>query len=139
MGTNSETATAMQKQDMLKALDAHYGNVRKAADTAKIAPSTHYRWRKEDSDYDGAVAYIKDISFGNIQDALVSTAIEKIKNGDTAVLNKMLGIYLKGLPETMNQLNKIFHPKIKVGIKYIDKPPGFDKMIQEIEQKNGLR
>ncbi len=138
MGKKGETETARQKQAMLKALDAHYGNVRIAADATGIAPSTHYRWRQEDDDYESSVAYIKDISFNNIKDALVTSAIEKIKNGDTKVLNKMLGIYLKKLPEEMEKVSSKMKPKVEARIKYVAKPPGWDKMVEEMKQKHGL-
>jgi hypothetical protein len=118
MNKNSLIVTAKQKQRMIIALEANFGNVTKAAKIAGITPRTHQRWVKEDGDYEDEVGSIKDLGLKGMKDNLIDLAMKKAQQGNIAVLNKMLGIFLKDMPEEMkdlNQYNKIpFRVKVKV-------------------------
>lgn len=122
------SSTVTQKEVMITALEANYGNVTKAAKLAQINPKTHYRWMKEDSNYEREAQSIKDLGFRNIKDDLIELGMKKAEQGDSVVLNKMLSIFLKDLPEEMKDLNRYNNVPFKVGIKYVDNPrdqPGY--------------
>jgi hypothetical protein len=98
MGKNPETIER-QKNIMLEALEANNSNVRKAAEMAGITPQTHYRWRNEDKDYNSCVIQVKEISNKELKNTLLESALNKINEGNTAVLNQMLRIYFKNTDE----------------------------------------
>jgi hypothetical protein len=121
MGTNSEAVTAIQKKEMINALEVNFGNVTAAAKVVKITPRTHYRWLKEDPEYADAAENMKDISYRRVKDSLVEKALSMVEKGDTTVLLKMLSIYLKKLPEEMERAARINNvPLVRARIKYID-------------------
>lgn len=97
MSKSSPAKTETQKLAMLAALEANNCNVRKAAEITGIAPQTHYTWRNEDSDYDSCVLQVKEICNKEIKNALLESALNKINEGNTAVLNQMLRIYFKNV------------------------------------------
>lgn len=109
MNKNSKETTAKQKEAMINALEVHFGNIAQAAEQAKISVRTHYRWMKEDEAYENEVINIKDISFGKVKESLLEKALKLVENGNTAVLNQLLRIYFKKLPdeiETTSTLNE---------------------------------
>ena len=118
MGKNSAAATAIQKKAMIDALEANFGNATKAAVAAHIKPRTHYRWLKEDEDYANEAENMKDLCYRKVKDNLLENALKKIDKGDSAVLNKMLGIFFKKMPEEMDRVRRFndvpFRLKIKV-------------------------
>lgn len=97
---------------MIDALEANFGNITAAAKQAEISVRTHYKWLKEDEAYENEVINIKDISFGKVKESLLEKALKLVDNGNTAVLNQLLRIYFKKLPEeiqatsTMNDNQK---------------------------------
>jgi hypothetical protein len=101
MGKNSPMATEIKKQAMIDALEANFGNITEAANHAEISVRTHYKWLKEDSAYEREVVNIKDISFGKVKESLLEKALKLVDNGNTTVLNQLLRIYFKKLPEEM--------------------------------------
>jgi transposase-like protein len=134
MGTNSEAATAIQKKEMVNALEANMGNVTAAAQKVGITPRTHYRWLKEDDEYADATENMKDISYRRVKDSLIEKALSKIEKGDTAVLMKMLSIYLKKLPDEMERAAHINNvPLVRARIKYVDTR----EEAEEIMRKHG--
>lgn len=121
MGTNSEAVTAIKKKEMINALENSFGNVTAAAKAVGITPRTHYTWLKEDDEYADAAENMRDISYRRVKDSLVEKALSEIEKGDTTVLLKMLGIYLKKLPEEMERVARINNvPLVRARIKYID-------------------
>ena len=135
MNTNpDEATTAIYKKEMVNALEAYMGNVTAAAQKVGITPRTHYRWLKDDPEYADATENMKDISYRRVKDSLIEKALSKIEKGDTAVLMKMLGIYLKKLPEEMERASRINNvPLIRARIKYIDTR----EEAEEIMRRNG--
>jgi hypothetical protein len=110
MGKNNAQATAAYKKEMINALEANFGNVTAAAKVVGITPRMHYLWLKSDDEYAYAAESMKDICFRRVKDNLLENALKKIETGDTAVLNKMLGIYFKNIPEEIDRashLNKV--------------------------------
>jgi hypothetical protein len=101
MGRNSQQATAIKKQAMIDALEANFGNITAAAKHAEIDVRTHYKWLKEDEAYEYEVVNIKDISFGKVKENLLEKALKLVDNGNTTVLNQLLRIYFRNLPEEM--------------------------------------
>jgi len=99
MGRNTHQVTEVKKQAMIDALEANSGNITAAAAQAEIAVRTHYKWMKEDESYENEVVNIKDISFGKVKESLLEKALKLVDNGNTSVLNQLLRIYLKKLPE----------------------------------------
>jgi len=116
------TSTAKQKEMMIKALEANYGNIRKAAKLTKIAPSTHYRWLKEDRVYAEQTENMRDISYRNIKDDLLDLALAKAKKGSEPVLNKLLGMFFKNLQYEMDRVKNYNNVPIRVNIVPVDTP-----------------
>ena len=115
-------STAEQKELMIKALEATYSNVRMSVKIADISAQTHYRWLKEDSAYELQAETSRDVGYRNMKDNLIELAMVKAIKGDTAVLNKLLGIFLKDMPEEMKTLNRYNKVPFRASIKYVDKP-----------------
>jgi hypothetical protein len=131
MSKNSPAEMAMLKTKMIDALESNFGNVTIAARVAGIAPRTHYRWLKEDAGYADEAENIRDISYRRIKDGLVQKALMKIEKGNSSVLNKMLGIFLKMLPEEMDRLSTKNNVRLLPKIHYIDTR----EQAQEIERR----
>jgi transposase-like protein len=68
----------LRQQDlMIRALEINYGNVKLSAKEAGIAPSTHYRWRKEYEDYERKTDTIKDVGYRDLKETLIDIALKK--------------------------------------------------------------
>jgi len=138
MGKNSSPATAIRKEAMIKALEANYGNVSVAAKAVNIYASTHYRWLTEDHEYAQKAENMRDICFRKAKDSLLETAFKKIEQGDSAVLNQLLRIYLKKLPEEMEKVSHYNNVRTKVLIKVAPHPNDFfskDPMTQLVVKR----
>jgi hypothetical protein len=134
MSKNSEEGTEKQKAVMIGALEANAGNVREACKIAVITPQTHYRWRKEDSDYDEDVIRMKNICNFHIQEALILEAFNRISKGSDSVLNQMLRIYLKKVPDIMERVSLMMDtPKLELKFKYLHSREEAEKVRQERE------
>lgn len=120
MSKSSEDVTAIHKREMINALEVNLGNVTAATKEVGITPRTHYRWLKEDEEYADATENMKDICYRRLKEGLIDMALKKIEKGNTAVLMKMLGIYLKKLPDDMERVSRINNvPLIRPRIKYV--------------------
>jgi hypothetical protein len=125
MGKNSETATAIQKKKMLDALEANFGNISRAAKLVKMDTRTHYRWLREDPEYGELAENMRDLCYRRVKDNLLENALKKIEKGDSAVLNKMLGIYFKKLPEEMERASHFNNVPFRVKLKVAPHPNDF--------------
>ncbi len=105
MRRNSKNETAKQKGVMLASLEAFHGNVKNAALDAKVSERTHYRWCREDNDYNNSVGSLLDIRHRHAKEELLEIAMRKIEAGDVRVLIKMLGIFYKNFVDEQNRLN----------------------------------
>ena len=63
---------------------------------------------------------MKDISFRKIKDRLLEKALEKIDKGDSAILGRMMAIYLKNIPRDMDMVSRCNNVRLVPRIKYID-------------------
>jgi hypothetical protein len=99
MAKKSQDSTTQKKEAMLDAIEASFGNITQAAQIAGINARTHYRWLKEDEAYEYEVVNVKDISFSKVKESLLEKALKLVNDGNTAVLNQLLRIYFKNLPE----------------------------------------
>lgn len=108
-----------QQEMMLNALELNYGNVNLAAKVAGISPSTHYRWRKENADYEQKTDCIKDIGYRNLKENILSLAMKKAEKGDTGVLNQLIRTLLKGMPDEMKKLNRTNDTPLRATIRYV--------------------
>lgn len=108
-----------QKDLMMIALETHNGNVKKAAKQAGISARTHYRWRQEDADYERKTDVIKDICYRDIKEEIIDLAMKRAAKGDQYVLNQLMRIFLKKLPEEMQLLNRANNVPLRVNIKYV--------------------
>ncbi len=122
MGTNSAVVVALQKKKMIDALEANFGSVTKAAKDVKITPRTHYRWLREDREYAEQTEDMRDIAFRKVKDTLFQKALTMIDKGDASVLNKMLTIYFKNVPEEMKIAARNHNVLPKVSIKWVSTP-----------------
>lgn len=134
MGKNSEMATAIQKKEMINALEACYGNVTAAAKMVGITPRTHYNWAHEDGEYCAHTERMKDICFRKIKDVLLAHALKKVESGNITVLNKLLSIYMKNLPEEIDKASRQHNPGTRAIMKYI----GSREEAQEIMKQRAL-
>jgi hypothetical protein len=130
MNQHSPEKTAMLKTTMIDALEANFGNVTVAARVVGISPRTHYRWLKEDNEYADDAENIKDICYRKITDGLIQKALMKIEKGNTSILNKMLGIFLKKLPEEMDRASRLNNVRLTASMKYIDTREEAEEMMR---------
>jgi hypothetical protein len=133
MEKRSLAETAKKKAMMLEKIEVCYGNIRKAAIMVGITTQTHYNWLKDDLEYAEQAESRKDISFRNLREGLIEFAMNKIANGDTAVLNRMLGICLQNLPEEMRTASIHNNVRIRMGIKYVSTREEAEKLREEGE------
>lgn len=87
--------TEKSKEKMLKALLENHGNVRAAAHAANVSEQTHYRWCRQDNDYNNAVGSLIDIRLRNAKEEVLNIAMQAIQKGNPTVLNKLLTIFYK--------------------------------------------
>jgi len=116
---NSPQQTAKLKEAMINSLEANYGNIRKAAKAIGISPRTHFRWMKEDNQYEKQADISKDVGYGNIKDNLIELALKKAEEGDSAVLTQLMRIFLKNMPEEMKELNRANNVPLSPKIRYV--------------------
>jgi hypothetical protein len=111
---------AKQKEMMIHNVEVFYGNVRKACNAVGLSTQTHYRWTKEDSEYGARMENLKDISFRNLKERLVESALNRIDKGDSVILGKMLALFLSDLPEEMKAASRANRPQTVAVMKYVD-------------------
>jgi hypothetical protein len=119
MNQHTPEETLVLKTAMIDALESNFGNVTFAARQVGISPRTHYRWMKEDDEYADESENIKDICYRKIKDGLIHKALMKIEKGNTSTLNKMLGIFLKKMPEEMDRASRINNVRLLPKINYV--------------------
>lgn len=120
MSKTTSEETAMQKETMLRELEENYGNITRAAKAANIAASTHFRWMKEDEQYEKRADASKDVGYRKLKDNIIDMAMDKAQKGNVAVLNKLLGILLKEFPTEMKTLNRANNVPLTARIHYVD-------------------
>jgi DNA-binding protein Fis len=119
MTKNTLTETATKKAVMLTAIEANYGNITRAAAMAKITPNTHYVWLKEDRGYADQAENMKDLGFRKIKDNLLDMSMKMAEKGNVTVLNKLLGIYFKGVPEEISKASRHNNVPLRMGINFV--------------------
>jgi hypothetical protein len=121
---------------MIEALEANMGNITLAAKQAGISVRTHYYWQKEDNDYDNMLRSLKNICYEKVRDRLLDIALKKIDKGDSTVLNKLIGIYFKNVPQEMEDVSRVNRPPLMAKINYADKPMWREMYEQEQQGSN---
>lgn len=81
-----QPSTVVRKKAMLDALQKSAGIVTRAAQAIELDPGTHYRWLKEDEDYQAAVAALDNY----VLDIAETALLNRIKDGDTTAIIFML-------------------------------------------------
>ena len=119
MSKNSPEETALLKQAMINSLEVNYGNIQKAAKVVGISPRTHFRWMKEDEQYDMQADISKDVGYRNLKDNLIEMALQKAENGNTSVLNQLIRTFLKYMPDEMKDLNRSNNVPFRAKISYV--------------------
>jgi Bacterial regulatory protein, Fis family len=123
---NSPVSSGIKKKAMIEALEANLGNITRASKQAGIKPRTFYRWLKEDEDFHREVYEMKHVNNSMMKDSILYAALKKIEQGDTAVLNQLLRIYLKKLPDEIEMISKTVNPNpIRVRLKIAPHPNDF--------------
>jgi len=141
MGKNSPAVTAALKVRMIKQLEANFGNVTAAAEAAKITPRTHYQWLKEDREYATQSESIKEICYKKIKDKLLEKAFKMIDEGNATVMNKMLAIYFKHVPDEMQKVNLYNNVPIRATVKWVNTPQDpkrIGEVVPDWAKKGGL-
>lgn len=121
MSKSSELTTTLKKQEMLKALQANQGFVRKAAALAQIAAQTHYHWYKHDENYRDKVDNIKYETYEDYKDMVIEAVFKKVQEGNASVINKSFHTLFAKWAEQMERANP-YRPRLLPKIKYVDKP-----------------
>lgn len=109
-----------QQSLMIEALEKNYGNITKAAKAAGISTSTHYRWMKEDEDYERKATISRDVGCRSYKDNIMEIALRKAEKGDAAVINQLIRTFLKYVPDEMKELNRANNTRLVPRIRYID-------------------
>lgn len=109
-----------QKEAMIDALETHYGSIRKATKAAGISVRTHFRWMKEDENYERKANMSKDVGYRNLKDNIIEMALKKAEKGDAAVINQMMRTFLKHMPDEMQALNRLNNVPLTPVISYVD-------------------
>lgn len=117
---NSPEQTAKLKQAMINSLEANYGNIQKASKAIGISPRTHFRWMKEDANYEKQADISKDVGYRNIKDNIIELALKKAESGDSCVLNQLLRIFLKNMPRELEELNRCNNVPLTASIRYVN-------------------
>lgn len=105
---------------MIDALETHYGSIRKATKAAGISVRTHFRWMKEDENYERKANMSKDVGYRNLKDNIIEMALKKAEKGDAAVINQMMRTFLKHMPDEMQALNRLNNVPLTPVISYVD-------------------
>ncbi len=121
MSKSTFMQTFAKKEAMIKALQANYGRISKAADTAQITRQTHYNWYKEDEEYRRRVDNIKYEAFDAFGDLVFDVVIKKLNEGNTAVVNRCFQTMFGRWPEHMEMTNP-YKAVIVAKYNYVDKP-----------------
>ena len=130
MSKNSPEETAVLKEAMINSLEANNGNIQKAAKAIGISPRTHFRWMKEDAYYEKQADISKDVGYRNIKDNLIELALQKAEKGDSHVLNQLLRIFLKNMPEELKAMHKANNVPFTASIKYISTREEAEEMMR---------
>jgi hypothetical protein len=124
----SSAINARQKQEaMLKALQAENGSVRRAAKAARISPQSHYNWYKSSAAYRDGVDTIRYQLYEEYKELVLEAVLEKIKEGNVAVINRSFQAFFAGWVEQMERANP-YKPRLTAEIKYVDLPLGHDSL-----------
>lgn len=121
MSKSTELTTALKQETMLQALKISFGAVSKAAAMTQITPQTHYNWYKNDEEYRDRVDSIKFESFEEYKDIILDALLKKVKEGNSAVINRSFQAFFGKWAEQMERVNP-YRPRLTARIKYVDKP-----------------
>jgi len=121
MSKSSQLTTSLKKEEMLKALQANYGAVRKASIIAQITTQTHYHWYKYDETYRDKVDTIKYETYEEYKELVIAAVLKKVEEGNAAVINRSFHILFAKWAEQMERANP-YRPRLVPKIKYVDKP-----------------
>ncbi len=109
-----------QQSIMIDELEKNYGSIKNAAKAAGIHPSTHYRWMKEDEDYERKATISRDVGCRNLKENIIEIALRSAEKGNVAVINQLIRTFLKYTPDEMKDLNRANNVRLMPRIKYID-------------------
>lgn len=109
-----------QKSVMIEALEKNYGSIKNACKASGVPPSNHFRWMKEDEDYERKANMSKDVGFRNLKDNIIEIALRKAEKGNAAVINQMIRTFLKYMPDEMKELNRCNDVPLTATIRYVD-------------------
>ena len=124
---SSPVNTQHQQQRMLKALEAHYGNVSKATKAVGITRQTHYNWYKENEEYCEKVDLLKVQCHEEFKDLIMEAVIKKIKEGNTQIIALCFKTVCAEDAEQLQKLNP-YKPKLKMRIRVMPNPnPNYAK------------
>lgn len=120
MSNNPPQEILRQKSLMIEALEAHYGSIKNAAKAVGISQSTHFRWMKEDEDYERKANMSRDVGYRNLKDNVIEIALRKAEKGNAAVINQMMRTFLKYMPDEMKDLSRSNNVPLTAKIRYVN-------------------
>jgi hypothetical protein len=121
MSKSSPQVTFNRKEAMLRALQANFGRVSKAAQAAEITKQTHYNWYKNDEEYRNSVDNIKYECYEEFGDLVFNAVLKKLEEGNTSVINKCFFTLFAKWAEQMAMDNP-YRPKLTMKFNYVNKP-----------------
>jgi len=119
MSKNGPYEIVRQKEAMIDALETHYGSIKDAAKAVEISARTHFRWMKEDEDYERKANMSKDVGYRNLKDNIMEIALKKAEKGNVAVINQLIRTFLKYMPDEMKDLNRSNNVPFRAKISYV--------------------
>ena len=120
MSKNAPYEIVRQKEAMIDALETHYGSIKNAAKAVGISPRTHFRWMKEDQDYERKADMSRDVGYRNLKDNIIELALKKAEKGNSAILSQLMRTFLKYTPDEMKNLNRCNNVPLTARIRYVD-------------------
>lgn len=121
MSKSTDITTSLKQEAMLKALQATYGAVKRAAAMVQITPQAHYNWYKNDDDYRDKVDTLKYELYEEYKDLVMEAVLKKVKEGNSAIINRSFQTFFTKWVEQMERANP-YRPRLIARIKYVDKP-----------------
>src|SRR5579863_6964795 len=105
MSKSTEQTTAIKQEAMLKALQATYGTVKRAAAMVQITPQTHYNWYKNDEGYREKVDSLKYELYEDYKDLVMEAVLKKVREGNSSIINRSFQTFFAKWVDQMERAN----------------------------------
>jgi len=132
---SSAVNTMHQQARMLKALEASYGNVSRAAKATRITRQTHYNWYRQDEAYAEKVNLLKHECHEEFKDLVREGIRKKVIEGNTTILALCYRTLFNEKVMANEEIHNPFRERLRAKIRYVDLPPERKEMANEMKQR----